>query len=90
MRQHSRRSLLQVVTAGLAGGALLLVLGPAAAQPATGDGRRRRRRYTGLRDRDAGPRADPEGYGRGPSNCLDYDPTDPANIARCPRKPRRR
>jgi hypothetical protein len=93
MRQrHSRRSMLHAVTAGLAGGALLLIVGPAEAQPGAAARPRRRngRPYTGVRDLDAGPRADPEGYGRGPSNCLDRDPIDPANIARCPRKPHRR
>ncbi|MGQ0661736.1 hypothetical protein [Sphingosinicella sp.] len=90
-RRLDRRSLLQIVAGGMGGGALLIVLGPAAAQPGTGARRRRsRRRHTGLRDLDAGPTADPEGYGRGPANCLDHDPVDPANIARCPRKPLRR
>jgi hypothetical protein len=44
----------------------------------------------GGRDNDSGAHADPEGWPRGYGNCLDRDPIDPANIARCPRKPRRR
>jgi len=91
-RRIGRRSLLALGGAGLAGGALLLVLGPAEAQQGTGAAPRRfpRRRMPGHRDNDSGPQADPEGWPRGLGNCLDRDPVDPSNIARCPPKPRRR
>lgn len=89
-RRIGRRSILTSAAAGLAGGALFLVLGTAAAQSSRGSRRFPRRRMPGRRDNDSGAEADPEGWPRGYGNCLDRDPEDPSNIARCPPKPRRR
>jgi hypothetical protein len=92
IRRIGRRSLLTLSVAGAAGGALSLILGRAEARPGAPTSPRRfpRRRMPGGRDNDSGAHADPEGWPRGYGNCLDRDPIDPANIARCPRKPRRR
>ena len=83
VRTLGRRSFLGRVIGGAAGaGALALLAGPAAAQKVQA-ANRQNRRPTGMTDRDSGPAADGEDYGRTNLTDRDQGPTgDPEGFGR--------